>query len=399
MIIHHFCPQFKSIHGGGEPVICNLVNTLAGMGHTNYLYSIHIPPAAAKTFDTRIRILQFPDWLIRIFQHPLILGLMDFFMAPVLILPILFKQGILCFYTENTVPAMFVYSLLSNKPYIYFCFQPPRFAYDISLSEVSSKTVSWLKYIFSPFSFLYRTFDKLAAARAPKILTFSNGYKKWIESIYSATNVSVIQPGVQIPETCAPLPHNISSRLTEESKTLIFSGKFIPKKNLGRLITIVKLLKPAIPHIRLLLLGDGPDRPWLEKLVCSAGLEDNVIFCGFIRSHKDVFSYLKKAHLAVLLEKNISFGLSIIEANACGVPCLAFEGGGPSDIITPGQNGFLIPENSTDEAIASVILDYFSNSSMVEQMKNKSLSASKNYTWDSFALQYVECLSSLKPEQ
>ena len=113
------------------------------------------------------------------------------------------------------------------------------------------------------------------------------------------------------------------------------------------------------------------------------GLDKNVIFCGYV-SAEDVFSYCEAADLFVLLEKNVSFGLSLIEANAIGLPAMAFQGGGPNDIIEEERNGFLLPMDMTDKGIAERIIGYLSDRDKMESMRSHAFAVSRKFTWRRF---------------
>ena len=246
------------------------------------------------------------------------------------------------------------------------------------------------------FKAVYRPFDKFSVRQANKIATFSNGYKGWIESIYNVGDVAVIPPGVEIPPSHYKIPENILRQLPKpKASTLIFVGKLVTWKNVDRLLEITASISKKIPDIRLLIIGDGPCKNELMQQTTQLGIGQNVIFCGYVAG-EHVFSYCRKADLLVLLEKNASFGLSLIEANATGLPVLALEGGGPSDIIRDGQNGFLLGENASDEQIANTILDFLMDRAKMENMRIQAQQISKKFTWQRFAEIFAETVKRLE---
>ena len=304
------------------------------------------------------------------------------------------NTDVVCFHTENVVSALFLYNLFrGRKPIFYFCFQPPRFAYDTA--EESARAGGGIGKILPLFKAVYRPFDRYCVRQANKIATFSNGYKSWIESIYDVRDVAVIPPGVEVSQNNYKLPENILSVLSQsKTQTLIFVGKLVEWKNVDRVLEIIALIIQKIPNICLLIVGDGPCTNSLMRQARTLGIEQNVIFCGYVAGDH-VFSYCRKADLLVLLEKNASFGLSLIEANATGLPVLAFEGGGPSDIIKNGMNGFLLEDNISNEQIAKVIIDFLMDQKKMDSMRIQALQISKKFTWRRFAEIFADTVEKL----
>jgi glycosyltransferase involved in cell wall biosynthesis len=132
----------------------------------------------------------------------------------------------------------------------------------------------------------------------------------------------------------------------------------------------------------------------LKNQVKTIGLHGNIIFCGYVDS-QEVFAYYSAADLFVILEKNVSFGLSIIEAHSCGLPALAFEGGGPSDIIEHGKNGFLQSPQATDTDIANQIVEYLTNEKLMQRMRKTAVESSQKYTWQNFATTFADIATGM----
>jgi len=143
-----------------------------------------------------------------------------------------------------------------------------------------------------------------------------------------------------------------------------------------------------------MVVGDGPCKDSLKRQTADMGLDNNVIFCGYV-SAEDVFSYCEAADLFVLLEKNVSFGLSLIEANAVGLPAMAFQGGGPKDIIEEEKNGFLLPIDVTDKGIAERIIGYLSDVKKIQSMRGHAFAVSRKFTWRRFAEAFAEVVKEL----
>lgn len=396
MHITHICPRFKTFHGGGEPVLLNLFRELAEVGIENTVLTSNIPDGMRKHLDSRIKLRMLPAFLRKEYNNVLLNGFIDLVSSVLLIFYIEKDTDAVCFHTESVIPSLFFYKLsIRAKPALYFCFQPPRFAYDTT-SE-TARAGGFLGYFVPFFKTVYRPFDRVAVRKADRVATFSNGYKRWIEDIYGINDVDVkvLPPGVSTPAKLQELPVEIASRLENgKGKTLICVGKLVTWKRIDRLIDIVAILKADHPGIRLLVVGDGPCLPSLKKQVADSHLEEEIVFCGYVDSEK-VYSYCAAADLMVLMEKNASFGLAIIEANSVGLPVMAFAGGGPSDIISPGKNGYLMEPDMDNSDIARLISKHLNDSARMQHMSKKAREAASRYTWRRFAEMFVQAVKSI----
>lgn len=394
MHITHICPRFKEIHGGGEPVLFNLFQELSELGFKNTIHTYNYPDSMRLLLDSRVEMKELPRIFNRNFENVLLAGFYDLFCSSFLSTGILRDTDVLCFHTENVIPALLFYKLArGRKPTLYFCFQPPRFAYDTTSETASSGGA--LGHLLPIVKSIYRPLDRLVVRLADRIATFSNGYRAWIEEIYDIRDVKVLPPGVERPEKIAPLPEGISNMILEPGcRKLLFAGKLVSWKNVDRLINVLGIIKRENPSVLLLIVGDGPCMEALIKQVSVMGLEDSVVFCGYVPAEK-VFSYYSVSDIFVLLEQNASFGLSLIEANSVGLPVMAFEGGGPSDIIEEGNNGFLLPTDITDEEIAERILTFLEDEDKMNSMRNNAVSVANEYTWRRFGKAFAETVKDL----
>ncbi|NET35091.1 MAG: glycosyltransferase [Cyanothece sp. SIO1E1] len=95
---------------------------------------------------------------------------------------------------------------------------------------------------------------------------------------------------------------------------------------------------------KLIILGEGPERPYLEALTSQLGLSEHVSLPGF---SDNPWSSMAKADVFVLPSEEEPFGLVLVEAMACGVPVIATDalGGGPRKIIGDSQHGILVPSD------------------------------------------------------
>jgi glycosyltransferase involved in cell wall biosynthesis len=119
-------------------------------------------------------------------------------------------------------------------------------------------------------------------------------------------------------------------------------GRLTRQKGIDTLLRALGLVGSELPRRwELVVLGDGPLRVSLERLVARLALDDHVIFAGWV---ENPYALLTKADVFVHPARWEGFGLAIVEALALGVPILATScPGGPSDILADGRWGVLVP--------------------------------------------------------
>jgi len=120
-------------------------------------------------------------------------------------------------------------------------------------------------------------------------------------------------------------------------RIVLHASNFRKIKRIGDIIHIFKKLKEEVPA-KLLLVGDGPERPMAEELCRELGICDDTRFVG---KQQDMEDILAIADLFLLPSEYESFGLSALEAMAAGAPVIATNVGGLPEIITQGVNGFM----------------------------------------------------------
>lgn len=125
---------------------------------------------------------------------------------------------------------------------------------------------------------------------------------------------------------------------------LVHVSNFRPVKRATDLVAVLARLR-ARRSARLLLIGDGPDRPAVEQAVDALDLAANVAFLG---TTDDVVGYLAHADLFVLTSETESFGLAALEAASCGVPVVAYAVGGLAEVVRHGETGVLVPSLDVD---------------------------------------------------
>jgi glycosyltransferase involved in cell wall biosynthesis len=137
----------------------------------------------------------------------------------------------------------------------------------------------------------------------------------------------------------------------DSKRYFVFTGRLINGKGLRYLLRVWQRLNLEYRDIHLTIVGSGQEHVlscehWLKNFVSENKLEKTVTFVGGV---SDVCPYLQAGDYFVFPSKSEGLGLSLIEAMACGLACIASSVGGILDIITHGQNGLLVPYGDEDK--------------------------------------------------
>ena len=138
---------------------------------------------------------------------------------------------------------------------------------------------------------------------------------------------------------------------------LVAAGRLHPQKGFAYLIRAFAISRNMLP-CKLVILGEGPQRSALERLIAGLGLSDDVDLAGF---QDNPYNYMSNATAFVLPSLYEGFGNVLVEALALGAPVIATRCPvGPEEIITDGLTGILVPpadENALAQAMVTVLKD------------------------------------------
>lgn len=131
---------------------------------------------------------------------------------------------------------------------------------------------------------------------------------------------------------------------------LVVLGRLSPHKRVDLAIRAVAALQPSRPTLHLDVIGKGPDRDRLERLVRDLGVEKAVTFHGFV-TEDDKAALLGRARLHLCVSDVEGWGQAVVEAASYGVPTVARDVPGLRDSVRPDETGWLLPE-PTDDLVA-----------------------------------------------
>ncbi len=228
----------------------------------------------------------------------------------------------------------------------------------------------WFEYLGKKGIF-GKVVEKMTTHLSDKMIAVSEATKRDLERIGFKKDIKVIPNGIDFKEIRKIRP-------STEDSDIIFAGRLIKEKNVDLLIKATSLIKRESPGINCIIVGDGPERGNLERLIYELNLENNVHLKGVVENHAQVLSYMKSSKVFVLPSTREGFGIVALEANACGLPIVTVKHhqNAACDLINEGENGFIseLSEQDIAQKIKTILINE-------QSLENKCIEYSKKFDW------------------
>jgi L-malate glycosyltransferase len=227
--------------------------------------------------------------------------------------------------------------------------------------------------------------------RHSDVITVNSTYmKRQLESFApdSRKRIRVIPMGID-PEKFSEGPFPYVKKDYFAGHIILSVGRLIDWKGTIYLINAMPKIIRTFPDTKLLIAGSGPEQESLSHKVHEHGLDQHVTFLGVV-DDKTLLSLYHAADVFVLPSinkdgKTEALGVVLLEAMASGCPVIGSNVGGIPDIITDGENGFLVPEQDP-HGLAEKIILLLSDERLREKFRSQGLiRVQQSFSWDRIA--------------
>jgi glycosyltransferase involved in cell wall biosynthesis len=182
------------------------------------------------------------------------------------------------------------------------------------------------------------------------------------------------------------IDHNLFPMTVSEKykiPTIAYFGRLRRYKSVDHLLRAFKLVKKRIPEAEVLIMGTGSYRNELELLAKKLEIEESTRFTGFVTEEEKV-NYLSKVHCVVNTSMKEGWGITNIEANACGTPVISADVPGLRDSVKNGQSGLLYEYNNIEQ-LAKSIEYLLVDKELQENLSRGSLEWAAQFSWNKSA--------------
>jgi glycosyltransferase involved in cell wall biosynthesis len=193
-----------------------------------------------------------------------------------------------------------------------------------------------------------------------------------------AGRIVVIHPGV---DSAAYTPDPSLDR--SDPPAFLYVGRLRRYKRVDVAIEAVALARRERPGISLDVAGTGEDRPRLERLVQRLGLAGAVRFHGFV-TEADKLRLLRTTWANLFPSPKEGWGITVMEAAACGTPSIASDSPGLRDSVRDGDTGSLVPHGDP-AALAARLVAFAADRGLVERLGQAARRHAEAHSWDAAA--------------
>jgi glycosyltransferase involved in cell wall biosynthesis len=191
----------------------------------------------------------------------------------------------------------------------------------------------------------------------------------------AADRIRVIHPGVDSARfsPSASEPHS-------EHPRFLYVGRLKRYKGIGLAIRALAEARRTRPDLRLDVAGSGDHRPELQRLAAELDQESAVAFHDFVSEDRKV-SLLRRAWANLFPSPKEGWGITVVEAAACGTPSIASDSPGLRDSVRHGETGYLVPHGDVN-ALAARMLELAGDPTLVARLGGAARRFAERLTWE-----------------
>jgi L-malate glycosyltransferase len=169
--------------------------------------------------------------------------------------------------------------------------------------------------------------------------------------------------------------------IIRDQKTILFAGRLDSGKGVSDLIFSAKEVCKNFPDSKFILAGKGPNRKYLESLIAKLKLNDNIFLMGHL-SQEILLKLYQSSTIYVLPSYYEGLPTTLLEAMSCGLPSIATDIGGNSEVITDNLTGILVPPKCPEELSRNIMNLLESKKDCDRLGKSARKHVINNYDWN-----------------
>ncbi|WP_421870225.1 glycosyltransferase family 4 protein [Marinoscillum sp.] len=234
------------------------------------------------------------------------------------------------------------------------------------------------KYFNPIFKWLYAMYFK-----ADRIFAPTPSMYRYLESIgIKESNLSVWGRGVNLERFSPEHREENYYPVPKGNKKVLFVSRLVREKEPETLVRLYQLMDQKRSDLNMIIVGDGPTRNELQKKM------PNAIFKGRLTGMELATAYAS-GDVFVFPSTTETFGNVVLEALASGLPVVAANAGGPSDIIQDGHTGFLV-EPKNERAFFEKVEELIDDPALYQQIRKNALDYASSQTWEKLSSQLFD---------
>jgi glycosyltransferase involved in cell wall biosynthesis len=252
---------------------------------------------------------------------------------------------------------------------------------------VSTASDMALKFLSWP---IQEFMDRLSIRGSSHIVAVSQENKRNLMDSWNMVEdqISVIPPGI-FTKNFRNSWHLESENTTFKS---LYVGRLVSRKRVHLLLDLAKILELSIPNYKLIIVGEGYLKEKLKKQIQLLNLEKTVSLLGNI-SHQRLVQLLHNSNVFLFPSVYEGFGISVLEALACGLPVVASEI--PAALYAREHNAGYIVNWHESQEVAKLICSLSKDKDLNDTLSNNAFELSAKFDWSNIANNYIKVYESI----
>jgi glycosyltransferase involved in cell wall biosynthesis len=204
-----------------------------------------------------------------------------------------------------------------------------------------------------------------------------------------AERIGILHNGIRFPDL---EPREV----TERPCRVAYLGRLEPYKRIDLMLRALATLTERFPGLEIVLVGRGSQREALERLAGELGIAGRTRFTGFV-SDAERDATVAEARLCVCPSVKEGWGITVIEANALGVPVVATDAPGLRDAVRHDQTGLLVPDGAPGaftRDLAAAVAELLGDEQRLARLAAGAAAWSRRFDWDDSAQRMAEAIDA-----
>jgi glycosyltransferase involved in cell wall biosynthesis len=239
-------------------------------------------------------------------------------------------------------------------------------------------------------SYVY-TMERLAVAlykrrRIPFIVGSPSTERELLEAGFRRDDIALVNYGVDHSM------HNLEGASKSATPLIGYFGRLKKYKSVEQLLQALPSVVARVPQLKVLIIGEGDDRPRLEAIARELHLQHVVEFLGFV-SEETKKELLQKMWFKVTTSSKEGWGLTVLEANACGTPVIASNVEGLRDAVRDGETGLLYEFGNVAD-LTEKIIQLITDGELRSRLTTNAIAWATTFDWEQAAEETLRLLES-----
>jgi len=223
--------------------------------------------------------------------------------------------------------------------------------------------------------------------KTPFVVVSESTLNEFISRGFDKVNFNIV--------TNAITQENFPMKVSEKNPvpTITYFGRLKKYKSVDHLFLAFAIIKKEFPLSRLEIIGRGDFQPYLEDLSRKLGIKDSVKFHGYIPEEIKP-KLLSASHIVVNTSMKEGWGITNIEANACGTPVVSANVPGLRDSVNPGKSGLLYEYGNIND-LAGKIRTILGVTELRQKLSEGAVEWAKTFSWDKSADDMIKAIEKV----